>query len=128
MIKKNRHLLWIYQTALQKITLQFRYITFTDYTAGLLLNYQYYIGASYDAYLSDWKWVDGLIVDPVFLMNYLVTGGSGNCLVWDDTYGLSDVPCSTTMSFICEVPVTTSSPPTSLPPMTPSTALTTSKV
>lgn len=96
-----------------------------DYTAGLLLNYQYYIGASYDAYLRDWKWVDGLIVDPVFLMNYLVTGGTGHCLVWDETYGLSDVPCSTTMSFICEVPVTTSSPPTSLPPMTPSTALTT---
>lgn len=90
-----------------------------------MLYYQYYIGSSYDAYLSDWRWVDGLIVDPVYLMNYLVTGGSGNCMVWDDTYGLSDVPCSTTLPFICEVPVSPAPPPTSLPPMTPSTALTT---
>lgn len=57
----------------------------------------------YDVYFRDWKWVDGLIVDFVFLMNYLVIGGFGNCLVWDDMYGLFDVLCFMIMFFICEV-------------------------
>ncbi|XP_078331871.1 uncharacterized protein LOC111103772 [Crassostrea virginica] len=97
----------------------------SDYSAGFLMNYQYFIGGSFNDIITDWTWVDGLIIDPIFLMTYLISGGSGFCLAWDDATVLNQLSCSLSKPFVCEIPSaamppTVSSPSTMAPPLTSS--------
>lgn len=69
--------------------------------------YDYFIGGSFNDAAVDWKWVNGSIIDPNYLMNYPVSGGSGMCLIWSDILYLYDYPCTGTLPAICDIPVST---------------------
>ncbi|XP_065927837.1 C-type mannose receptor 2 [Magallana gigas] len=78
----------------------------SDYISGTLMNLDYFIGASFDTGIMDWRWVNGSAVDSGFLMNYPVAGGgSDDCLIWSDVAYLVDFPCSLSQPFICEIQV-----------------------
>lgn len=74
-----------------------------------MMYFEYFIGGSFDDIVVDWKWVNGSIIDPNYLMNYPVSGGPGACLIWSDIHYLYDYPCSITIPAICDIPMTTSS-------------------
>ncbi|XP_052710660.1 lymphocyte antigen 75-like [Crassostrea angulata] len=80
-----------------------------DYMSAQIMYFEYFIGGSFDDMVLDWKWVNGSIIDPNYLMNYPVSGGPGACLIWSDIYYLYDYPCSITIPAICDIPLTTSS-------------------
>lgn len=80
-----------------------------DYMSAQIMYFEYFIGGSFDGVVVDWKWVNGSIIDPNFLMNYPVAGGPGACLIWSDIHYLYDYPCSVSIPAICDIPMTTSS-------------------
>lgn len=80
-----------------------------DYTSAQIMYFEYFIGGSFDDMVLDWKWVNGSIIDPNYLMNYPVAGGPGACLIWSDIHYLYDYPCSISIPAICDIPMTTSS-------------------
>lgn len=69
--------------------------------------YDYFIGGFFNDLAVDWKWVNGSIIDPNYLMNYPVGGGPDMCLIWSDIFYLHDYPCTATRPAICDIPVTT---------------------
>lgn len=85
----------------------------SDYTGGLLLHYNYFIGADFDDTAVEYKWVTNTLVDSIgFLSNYPVTRVTGHCLMWSDMDLLRDYPCSNPLPSICEIPVGTPTAPT----------------
>lgn len=77
-----------------------------DYTGGLLLHYNYFIGADFDDTAVEYKWVTNALVDSSgFLSNYPVTRVTGHCLMWSDLDLLRDYPCSSPLPSICEIPM-----------------------
>ena len=91
------------------------------------MNYQYFIGGSFNDIITDWTWVDGLIIDPIFLMTYVISGGSGYCLAWDEATILTQVLCSLSLPFVCEIP-SAALPPTVSPPSTMAPPLTSKSI
>uniref|UniRef100_K1Q9I2 Uncharacterized protein n=1 Tax=Magallana gigas TaxID=29159 RepID=K1Q9I2_MAGGI len=83
--------------------------TTIDFMSAQIMYFEYFIGGSFDDIVVDWKWVNGSIIDPNYLMNYPVSGGPGACLIWSDIHYLYDYPCSITIPAICDIPMTTSS-------------------
>lgn len=75
--------------------------------SAAMMYYDYFIGGSFNDAAVDWKWVNGSIIDPNYLMNYPVSGGSGMCLIWSDILYLYDYPCTGTLPAICDIPVST---------------------
>lgn len=84
-----------------------------DYTGGLLLHYNYFIGADFDDTAVEYKWVTNALVDSSgFLSNYPVTRVTGHCLMWSDLDLLRDYPCSSPLPSICEIPIGAPTAPT----------------
>lgn len=84
-----------------------------DYTGGLLLHYNYFIGADFDDTAFEYKWVTNALVDSSgFLSNYPVTRVAGHCLMWSDLDLLRDYPCSSPLPSICEIPMGAPTAPT----------------
>lgn len=112
-------LFWIYllkkscsqKSCLQKENLFLKKIA--DYTGGLLLHYNYFIGADFDDTAVEYKWVTNALVDSTgFLSNYPVTRVTGHCLMWSDLDLLRDYPCSSPLPSICEIPMGAPTAPT----------------
>eukprot|EP00105_Crassostrea_gigas_P003546 XP_011416434.1 PREDICTED: C-type mannose receptor 2 isoform X2 [Crassostrea gigas] len=82
-------------------------LIFNDYISAGLMYYDYFIGGFFNDVAVDWKWVNGSIIDPNYLMNYPVGGGPDMCLIWSDIFYLHDYPCTATRPAICDIPVTT---------------------
>ena len=72
--------------------------------ASTLLHLDYFIGGSFNDSVMDWRWINGSLIEPSFLMNYPVYGGTGLCLSWSDVHYLYEYPCDITFPSICEIP------------------------
>nr|XP_022286667.1 C-type mannose receptor 2-like [Crassostrea virginica] len=79
-------------------------LIFNDYMASTLLYFDYFIGGIFNDSVMDWKWINGSFIEPSYLMNYPVGGGTGMCLLWSDIYYIDEYPCDITFPSICEIP------------------------
>lgn len=68
-----------------------------------MMYFDYFIGGLFDDIVVDWKWVNGLIIDLNYLMNYFVFGGLGVCFIWSDIYYLYDYFCLVIIFVICDI-------------------------